>query len=339
MPHDSARRTRLPPNKYRYRPLVSKNVEYVFVDNGFFRLANVGPSIVNPLNLFNAVLCNLMTFYSLYLAIVTRKWYTLFYLYFVSMAGALGLTAGVHRLWSHRTYDAHWSVRVFLMLIYCSVPHGSLFEWARGHRVHHKFSDTDADPINPLRGMVFAHAGFFLTTEHPDVARAEAKIPGHDLMADPVIRFQHRYSTPLMYIMTILILVVQMVFLDNTFLEAFATGVCTRFNFTSQSLFLINSAAHFIGHKPYKSDCSATENNLVHLVSIGEGHHNYHHAFPFDYRTGEGIGAGINITQLFIELCAKLGLAWNLKTASPNLIKVSLEKIDGQKQNQDLHCH
>jgi stearoyl-CoA desaturase (delta-9 desaturase) len=30
----------------------------------------------------------------------------------------LGVTAGTHRLWSHRTYKAKWPLRVILMLLH-----------------------------------------------------------------------------------------------------------------------------------------------------------------------------------------------------------------------------
>lgn len=44
------------------------------------------------------------------------SWATLLWAYILWPISGLGITAGVHRLWSHRSYDAHWSVRLFLML-------------------------------------------------------------------------------------------------------------------------------------------------------------------------------------------------------------------------------
>ena len=36
-------------------------------------------------------------------------------------------------------------------------------------RVHHKFSETDADPHNAKRGFFFSHVGWLLVRKHPQV--------------------------------------------------------------------------------------------------------------------------------------------------------------------------
>ena len=51
---------------------------------------------------------------------------------------------------------------------------------------------------------------------------------------------------------------------------------CFCLNFT----FLVNSAAHLWGIRPYDKKANPAENFLVSLVTTGEGWHNYHHAFP-----------------------------------------------------------
>ncbi|CAN0547966.1 unnamed protein product, partial [Laminaria digitata] len=81
----------------------------------------------------------------------------------------VGITGGVHRLWAHRSYDAHWSVRVFMMLINSMANQGSIYHWSRDHRVHHKHSETDADPHNAKRGFFFAHMGWLYVKKHPAV--------------------------------------------------------------------------------------------------------------------------------------------------------------------------
>jgi len=50
------------------------------------------------------------------------------------------------------------------------------------------------------------------------------------------------------------------------------------------------------------------ESPIVSFLALGEGWHNYHHVFPWDYKTGE-FGYTLNVTTLFIDICAKLGLA------------------------------
>ena len=44
-----------------------------------------------------------------------------------------------------------------------------IYEWCRDHRVHHKYSETNADPHNSRRGFFFAHMGWLMLKKHPDV--------------------------------------------------------------------------------------------------------------------------------------------------------------------------
>jgi len=88
-------------------------------------------------------------------------------------------------------------------------------------------------------------------------------------------------------------------------------------NFT----WLVNSAAHIWGARPYDSTISPTENIYVGVLAFGEGWHNYHHAFPWDYKTSEFSGYRTNITTAFIDFAARFGWAYDLKTARPDMIR------------------
>lgn len=59
---------------------------------------------------------------------------------------------------------------------------------------------------------------------------------------------------------------------------------------------------------------------------MGEGWHNYHHTFPWDYKTSELWKYSVNLTAFWIDVFAKLGLAYDLKTPSKELIKRVVEK-------------
>jgi stearoyl-CoA desaturase (delta-9 desaturase) len=68
----------------------------------------------------------------------------------------------------------------------------SIYEWSRDHRVHHKFSETDADPHNAKRGFFFSHMGWLLVKKHPDVRDKGKTVDMSDLEKDFVVVFQHR---------------------------------------------------------------------------------------------------------------------------------------------------
>ena len=67
-----------------------------------------------------------------------------------------------------------------------------VIEWTRDHRVHHKYSETDADPHNAKRGFFFAHIGWLLVRKHPDVKKKGKQLDISDVLADPVLRFQRK---------------------------------------------------------------------------------------------------------------------------------------------------
>lgn len=67
-----------------------------------------------------------------------------------------------------------------------------IYEWVRDHRVHHKFTDTDADPHNASRGFFFAHMGWLLLKKHDDVITKGQTVDMSDVAADPIVKYQKR---------------------------------------------------------------------------------------------------------------------------------------------------
>lgn len=57
-------------------------------------------------------------------------------------SSSLGITAGAHRLWSHRSYKAKWPLRLILAFANTMALQNDIYEWCRDHRVHHKHSET-----------------------------------------------------------------------------------------------------------------------------------------------------------------------------------------------------
>lgn len=68
----------------------------------------------------------------------------------------------------------------------------SIYDWVRDHRVHHKYSETNADPHNAKRGFFFAHIGWLLVRKHPDVLNKGRQISLLDLVEDKVVMFQKK---------------------------------------------------------------------------------------------------------------------------------------------------
>jgi stearoyl-CoA desaturase (delta-9 desaturase) len=60
------------------------------------------------------------------------------------------------------------------------------------NRVHHKYSDTSADPHNSKRGFFFSHIGWLMMKKHPDVKAKGQQIDMTDLEEDFVVMFQKK---------------------------------------------------------------------------------------------------------------------------------------------------
>lgn len=104
----------------------------------------------------------------------------------------MGITAGAHRLWAHRTYAAKLPLRILLMIMQTTALQNHIYEWTRDHRVHHKFTETDADPHNAKRGFFFSHVGWLMVRKHKDVFIKGKTVDLSDLEADPVVMFQKK---------------------------------------------------------------------------------------------------------------------------------------------------
>lgn len=225
-------------------------------------------------------------------------------------AGGLAITAGYHRLWSHRTYNAHWSVRLFFMLFGAMSLQNSILIWSSQHRTHHRFvDDVDKDPYSARRGFWFSHMGWILR-DYPSGINDFSN--ARDLERDPMVMFQHRYYVPLTLFMNIafpLLLgwaVGDMwgVFLLAGLLRLVINHHCTWF---------INSLAHMWGSQPYTDENTARDNGALAFLTFGEGYHNFHHIFQNDYRNGIRWWQW-DPTKWLINALSAMGLADGLKT-------------------------
>ena len=86
------------------------------------------------------------------------------------------------------------------------------------------------------------------------------------------MRLQFRFYKPLaMLIWGLLPTLIPMLCWGETFLNSVAVCVCFRYALTCHNVFLINSAAHLYGTKPYSKKMKPCENLFVSYMSLGEG--------------------------------------------------------------------
>ncbi|XP_046406704.1 acyl-CoA Delta-9 desaturase-like [Ischnura elegans] len=260
--------------------------------------------------------------YGFYLIFASARVYTTIWAFFVLYASGFGITAGAHRLWSHRAYKAKWPLRLLLVFLFTITGQRHVHAWALDHRVHHKYSETDADPHNAKRGFMFAHVGWLVLSPHPDVVEKRSSIDMKDLDDDPILVWQKRLYIPLFALLAIGLPVwVPCALWNEKLVESLMVNFFFRFCVTLNIAFFVNSAAHMWGNKPYDRSISPVENIAVSIAALGEGWHNYHHVFPWDYRTAELGNYSLNITTAFIDFFAWIGWAYDLKTVSSDMVQ------------------
>lgn len=264
--------------------------------------------------------------YGAYLFFFKAMWLTSIFAIILYLCSGLGITAGAHRLWAHKSYKARLPLRVLLTVFNTIAFQDSVLDWARDHRMHHKYSETDADPHNATRGFFFSHIGWLLVRKHPQIKAKGHTIDLTDLWADPVLRFQKKYYLLLMPIACFMLPSYIPTLWGESLWNAFYVCAIFRYVYVLNVTWLVNSAAHMFGNKPYDININPVEIKPVSLVVFGEGFHNYHHTFPWDYKTAELGDYSLNISKLFIDFMAKIGWAYDLKTVSKEVIQKRVKR-------------
>ena len=111
----------------------------------------------------------------------------LFFVMFFSCG--FSITIGYHRLFSHRTFEAHWFVRLLTLIFGAAAFENSVLLWACEHRSHHKHVDHDDDPYCISKGLFHAHIGWLLFKLDPPPPFDNVA----DLKKDPLVMWQHRH--------------------------------------------------------------------------------------------------------------------------------------------------
>jgi stearoyl-CoA desaturase (delta-9 desaturase) len=230
-----------------------------------------------------------------------------------------GITAGFHRLFVHRSFDAPEWVKFLFGVAGSMAWQGTLFHWCAMHRRHHQHSDKADDPHSPhgfggglkglVKGLWHSHMGWFYTPDPADLNRYIK-----DLRSSKMLSFVS--STFLVWgILGFLIpgaiggLVSQS---WAGFWTGFIWGGLVRVFLVHHVTWSVNSACHLWGRTPFKSNDESRNNTVFGILALGEGWHNAHHAFPTSARHGLRWWE-FDASWLLIKALAAVGLATNIK--------------------------
>jgi len=193
--------------------------------------------------------------------------------------GALGVTLCYHRVLTHRSLRLRKPREYLFALCGTLALQGDPIRWVAIHRKHHAHADQDDDPHNIHLGFKWAHVDWLYRHNLALPSDEEIARYAPDLYADPFYRALQNLGAPLQ-----VVLAVALFFLGGW--SWVIWGVFVRLVFCYHSTWFVNSAAHMLGYRSYRTTDRSTNCWWVAALSFGEGWHNNHHAFPFSARHG-----------------------------------------------------
>jgi stearoyl-CoA desaturase (delta-9 desaturase) len=242
---------------------------------------------------------------------------------------ALGSSVGFHRHFTHRSFQAKLPVRVALAILGSASVQGTLFFWVALHRRHHENTEGVGDPHSPyvredgsphasrLEGIWHSYIGWTFQHETPNSAYY-----ARDLIRNkPLARVNSLYF--LWVFLGLALPAVAGGLLHGSMLGALSGlvwGGFLRVFCWHNMIWYITSLAHVIGRRDFRSNDMSTNNVWMALPTFGESFHNNHHAFP----TAPVLQLKwwqFDLSGLFIQLLEVLGLAWDLKHPSPQMLE------------------
>ncbi|HEX2642809.1 MAG TPA: fatty acid desaturase, partial [Thermoanaerobaculia bacterium] len=156
----------------------------------------------------------------------------------------------------------------------------------------------------------WAHIGWIFFEAKEKIPRSVVR----DLLDDPLVRWQDKWY-PFIGIGVALGIPLVVGLLTGNVIGCLLIGGVLRIVISHHGTFFINSLCHMVGRRPYSKEHSARDSPVMAVLAFGEGYHNYHHSFPFDYRNGIK-GWHFDPAKWMIWVLSRLGLATNLRRAA-----------------------
>ena len=237
-------------------------------------------------------------------------------MYYVS---GLGVTAGWHRLFTHKGFVAKPVVRNSLAFCGSLAFEGSLNAWVANHRAHHAHTDTAGDPHSPwtkkglVRGLWHSHVGW-LSAPGADSAKW-----ARDIDSDAFCKAVSRCWVPISLAgMLLPAIVAGLIGGVSSFTGMLVWAGVVRVVLLHHVTWSTNSICHVLGNRPNKTAERSGNVWWLSVLSFGESWHNNHHSQPRLARHG-WLWWQFDTTYLVLLGLQKIGLVSDCKfVAVPN---------------------
>jgi stearoyl-CoA desaturase (delta-9 desaturase) len=236
-----------------------------------------------------------------------------------------GLSAGFHRLFTHRSYRAARGVRIAMAVAGSLALEGSVVSWVANHRRHHAYTDRTGDPHSPyqygtgtwalIRGAVHAHVGWLFEPQNNDMARWAP-----DVARDPDLMLISRLF-PVLALISLALPAGIGWLVSGTAAGAWGGllwGGLVRVFLLHQATFAVNSACHIWGRRPFVTRDADRATNFAPLaiLAMGDNWHNLHHSCPTLARHGVERGQ-LDSTARLIWLLERAGVVSDVRWPDP----------------------
>ena len=286
------------------------------------------------------IIIHLVPLLAFFTGVTWFDWTVAIVLYFLRMFFVTGF---YHRYFAHRTFKtSRWFQFIMAFAAETSMQKGTLW-WAAHHRVHHRTSDTPADPHSmKLYGFWYSHIGWILGPDYK-----ETDFEGiSDFTKFKELRWLNKYYVvPPVALMVLLMILGGIVNGGSVWAMFSAPGgwstLFIGFFLSTVALyhgtFSINSLMHKIGSQRYETGDESKNSAILAFITLGEGWHNNHHYYESSTRQGF-FWWEFDITYYLLKMLSWFGLVWDIKEV-PKHIKYSKNKQEAhqlKKQYEEL---
>jgi stearoyl-CoA desaturase (Delta-9 desaturase) len=254
----------------------------------------------------------------------------------------LGVTAGFHRCFTHRSFSPAPALKVVLALAGSMSFQGGVIGWVATHRRHHAFTDRPGDPHSPyrygtslrglLRGLLHAHLGWMFRDDPTPVHRYAP-----DLQADRAMRVLTRAFPALCVLSLALPFGLGWAIGGSLYaaLSALLWAGLVRVTLLQHVTWSVNSLCHLLGSRPFTTRRFDRATNLwpLALLSFGESWHNLHHSDPTCARHGVD-RLQIDLSAGAIRIFERLGWATNVRWPASGRLDDRRRRPGGDRQDQ-----
>ena len=225
-----------------------------------------------------------------------------------------GITAFYHRYFSHKTFQTGRITQFIFAIIGASATQRGPLWWASNHRHHHVHSDKPTDIHSPKQtGFLWSHMGWFLSKKNFKTNFERIQ----DFAKYPELKWIDRFDVviPLLFALSTFFLgfFLNQFFpnLETSGWQMFVWAYIISTIFVFHGTFVINSLAHVIGKRRFKTRDESKNSFILALITFGEGWHNNHHKFPGSARQGLHWWE-IDLSYYGLLLLEKLGIIWDV---------------------------